>query len=101
MAKKVNIGKKPSSNKVEQMEEWVSNRNVIEADANNTEEKNKNKKVSSYLDSPKSTKPKKVKMKRLTLDIDEQLHKAIKMKSVQEETPMADLLRDLLRQHFL
>lgn len=79
MPKKVTIGKKPTS-KVEQMEEWVSNRDLEEV----------------KQESP----PAKVKMKRLTLDLSEELHKAIKLKSVQEGIPMADLLRELLQQHF-
>ena len=81
MAKKISIGKKPTNNKVEQMEDWVSNRKVEEV-------------------KQESSKPK-VKMKRLTLDISEELHKAIKLKSVEEGIPMADLLRELLQEHFL
>ncbi len=40
------------------------------------------------------------KMKRLTLDIPESLHRAIKMKSVEEGVPMTDILRGLLQEHF-
>ncbi|MGB3694221.1 MAG: hypothetical protein WBG70_08295 [Spirulinaceae cyanobacterium] len=42
----------------------------------------------------------KEKMKRLTLDISESLHRAIKMKSVEEGVPMTDILRELLQKHF-
>ncbi|GFE71953.1 hypothetical protein [Chroococcus sp. FPU101] len=41
------------------------------------------------------------KMKRLTIDVSENLHRAIKLKSVEQGIPMADLVRDLLEQHFL
>ncbi len=40
------------------------------------------------------------KMKRLTLDIPEPLHKAIKRQAVDAGVTMADLLRDLLEQHY-
>jgi predicted DNA binding CopG/RHH family protein len=39
-------------------------------------------------------------MKRLTLDIPESLHKAIKRQAVDAGVTMADLLRDLLEQHY-
>ena len=41
-----------------------------------------------------------IKMKRLTLDIPESLHRAIKMKAVEDGVAMADLLRSLLEQHY-
>jgi predicted DNA binding CopG/RHH family protein len=40
-------------------------------------------------------------MKRLTLDISEPLHRAIRMKAVEEGTAMAYLLRNLLKTHYL
>jgi predicted DNA binding CopG/RHH family protein len=42
----------------------------------------------------------KEKMKRLTLDIPESLHKAIKTRSVQEGVAMADMLREDLSQKY-
>lgn len=42
----------------------------------------------------------KAKMKRLTLDISEDLHKAIKMKSVSLGIPMVDMLRTLLESNY-
>jgi predicted DNA binding CopG/RHH family protein len=39
-------------------------------------------------------------MKRLTLDIPEELHRAIKRKAVDEGVTMAELLRSLLEQHY-
>jgi hypothetical protein len=41
-----------------------------------------------------------VKMKRLTLDIPEDLHKAIKTESVQRGVAMADMLREDLLQKY-
>jgi predicted DNA binding CopG/RHH family protein len=80
MPKKVNFNAKPSTPNVDN---WVNTRSV-EAEA--------------QLDVEPASKPK---MKRLTLDITEELHKAIKLKSVQEGVPMADLLRILLEKNFL
>ena len=42
----------------------------------------------------------KAKMKRLTLDISEDLHKSIKMKSVSLGIPMVDMLRTLLDSNY-
>jgi hypothetical protein len=42
----------------------------------------------------------KAKMKRLTLDISEDLHKAIKMQSVNLGIPMVDMLRKLLESNY-
>ncbi len=39
-------------------------------------------------------------MKRLTLDIPESLHRAIKHQAVDAGVTMADLLRELLEQHY-
>lgn len=44
--------------------------------------------------------PQEVKMKRLTLDIPDHLHRAIKRKAADEGVPMADLLRALLLEHY-
>jgi predicted DNA binding CopG/RHH family protein len=41
-----------------------------------------------------------VKMKRLTLDISEDLHKAIKTRAVVEGVPMANMLRSLLEENY-
>ena len=73
-AKKVNFGKKP---KPVDMEQWVSDREAL---------------------TPQQEQPEK--MKRLTLDIPESLHKAIKRQAVDSGVTMADLLRDLLEQHY-
>ncbi|NES66147.1 MAG: hypothetical protein F6K24_13230 [Okeania sp. SIO2D1] len=73
--KKVKIGTKPNNSEVE---EWVATRSKQQ---------------------PPEPAPEK--MRRLTLDISESLHRAIKMKSVEEGVPMANLLRDLLQEHFV
>lgn len=42
----------------------------------------------------------KTKLKRLTLDISEELHRSIKMKSVSLGIPMVDMLRTLLDKNY-
>jgi predicted DNA binding CopG/RHH family protein len=78
-AKKVNFGKKPEVREPVDVEQWVSDR-------------------SSVVSQPLQEQPEK--MKRLTLDIPESLHKAIKRQAVDAGVTMADLLRDLLEQHY-
>lgn len=81
-AKKVSIGKKPGAKeKPADIEEWVANREGAEV-----------------VELPKENQPEK--MKRLTLDIPEELHRAIKRKAVDEGVTMAELLRSLLEQHY-
>jgi predicted DNA binding CopG/RHH family protein len=81
-AKKVSIGKKPGSQeKPTGLEQWVVNRERLEE-----------------AKQPKQDQPEK--MKRLTLDIPEELHRAIKRRAVDEGVTMAELLRALLEQHF-
>ncbi len=70
-AKHVSIGPRPGSH--EQANEWVANRTV-------------------------ELPP--VKMKRLTLDIPEPLHRAIKKKAVDKGVTMAKLLRQLFEEHY-
>ncbi|MDJ0718838.1 MAG: toxin-antitoxin system HicB family antitoxin [Prochloraceae cyanobacterium] len=72
-SKKVKIGGKPAGQEVD-VEQWVENRTVNASEP--------------------------VKMKRLTLDIPESLHRKIKMKAASEGVAMADLLRELLEKHF-
>jgi predicted DNA binding CopG/RHH family protein len=81
-AKKVSIGRKPGAEeKPIGIEEWVANREELQAAAPSTENQPE-------------------KMKRLTLDIPEKLHRAIKRQAVDEGVTMADLLRSLLEQHY-
>ncbi len=80
--KKVNIGKKPgSSDTPTELDQWVATRDTQPETISKNE--------------------KEIKMKRLTLDIPEELHKAIKRKSVDEGVPMVEMLRTLLEQHYL
>jgi predicted DNA binding CopG/RHH family protein len=85
MAKRINMGTKPSSpSDPADLDQWVSARGDAE---------------DAVTPSPVST-PESVKMKRLTLDIPEELHKAIKTKAVVEGVPMANMLRSLLDQNY-
>lgn len=78
-AKKVSIGTKPVPSVSANVDQWVETRTV----------------------ETETLPQEKPKMKRLTLDIPETLHRAIKMKSVEQGVPMADLLRDLLESNYL
>ncbi|NEQ19177.1 MAG: hypothetical protein F6K28_04665 [Microcoleus sp. SIO2G3] len=81
--KKVNINPKPdTAKKPTNLDEWVTNRSS----------------ESSTQPPPVERKPEK--MKRLTLDIPESLHRAIKRKAVEEGVTMADQLRSLLEEHY-
>lgn len=84
--KKVSFGRKPGAvEKPVDIEEWVTNReSLVEAE--------------QPLGSEAETKPEKI--KRLTLDIPEDLHKAIKLKATTEGVTMVDLLRELLEEHY-
>ena len=78
-AKKVSIARRPNAES-HGVDSWVSDRE----------------------DLIKSKEPKVVtKMKRLTIDIPESLHRAIKRKAVEEGVAMADLLRSLLEERYL
>ena len=76
--KKVDFGAKPSPSNPD---DWVSDRAVGAA-----------------ASAAKDDEP--VKMKRLTLDIPESLHRAIKKKAVESGVTMAEQLRDLLEEHY-
>jgi hypothetical protein len=78
-AKKVSIGTKPIPSVSSNVDQWVETRTV----------------------ETETFPQEKPKMKRLTLDIPETLHRAIKMKSVEQGVPMADLLRGLLESNYL
>jgi predicted DNA binding CopG/RHH family protein len=73
-AKRVNIGPRPGSQEHSaNIDEWVANRAVEQPP---------------------------VKMKRLTLDIPEPLHRAIKKKAADKGVTMADLIRQLFEKHY-
>ena len=80
--KKVNFNAKPKQEKPINVDEWVVNRDL--------------KAVDSKLISEEAPE----KIKRLTLDIPESLHRAIKKKAVEDGETMADQLRSLLEKHY-
>jgi predicted DNA binding CopG/RHH family protein len=85
MVKKVPMSTKPSSvSDPAQLDQWVSERG--ESDGAESQ---------SLESAPES-----VKMKRLTLDIPEDLHRAIKTRAVVEGVAMANMLRSLLDQNY-
>jgi predicted DNA binding CopG/RHH family protein len=75
--KKVNISKKPE-NKEANIDQWVTERTTDSTQPEQTVEK----------------------MKRLTLDLPESLHQAIKLKAVEQGVTMANMLRALLEEHY-
>ncbi len=78
MAKKVTFGPKPTG--TDNLEAWIS---------------------SPAESVPPPPEPEtKGKMKRLTLDIPEDLHRAIKRRAVDAGVAMVDMLRDLLEQNY-
>ena len=84
--KKVSFGRKPGTvDKPVDLEEWVTNREALVE-------------IEHPLVSEAETKPEKI--KRLTLDIPESLHKAIKLKATTEGVTMVNLLRELLEEHY-
>ena len=79
--KKVGIGRKPT----QKADDWVTSTEAAEAPP----------------ESPPTASPQKPqKPKRLTLDLDPELHLRIKMAAVRDGTTMVDLLRDLLEREF-
>lgn len=80
-AKKVSLGRKPEKPEAPtDLEEWVTSRENVQ-----TEQPKENQTV---------------RLKRLTLDIPEDLHRAIKRQALESGVTMADLLRSLLSQHY-
>ena len=89
-AKKVSFGRKPGAvEKPVDVEEWVANREAL------VEPQTMQEPIEPV---EPETKPEKI--KRLTLDIPESLHKAIKLKATSEGVTMVELLRELLEEHY-
>lgn len=85
--KKVSIGRKPGAvEKPVNVEEWVTSREALTVETDQPPA------------SVETAKPEKI--KRLTLDIPESLHKAIKLKATSEGVTMVELLRELLEEHY-
>lgn len=88
MAKKsIIIGSKPVTTPQPNPEDWVTNR--LQAQ----------EVIPTPL--PVPTKVPEQKLKRLTLDIPEPLHKAIKQAAAKEGVSMVDQIRELLVKHYL
>jgi predicted DNA binding CopG/RHH family protein len=65
-----------------------------------TESKSGASKLADSIVQTPHTEAEKTKLKRLTLDISEELHRSIKMKSVSLGIPMVDMLRTLLDKNY-
>lgn len=89
--KKTAIPPKPSA-----AEKFVSGRLTTES---KPESKPESKSSKSIVQTP-PIETEKTKLKRLTLDISEELHRSIKMKSVSLGIPMVDMLRTLLDKNY-
>ena len=94
MAKEVKFGTKPKAKKVD---DWVENREVPEEVA---EEPPVAETPASVEPEPEVEEPQKEKMKRLTLDIPESLHRRIKGKAVMEGVTMVEMLRELMEETY-
>ena len=86
-AKKVPFTAKPSA-----ADKFVSGNLATEAQPVEAQEE-------TIVQAPQ-TETEKTKLKRLTLDISEELHRSIKMKSVSLGIPMVDMLRTLLDSNY-
>lgn len=90
MAKKVTFGVKPVEQQSPSLDSWVATREP-KADQRSTPE---------IMDSSDNIPAQKDKIKRLTLDIPEKLHRAIKGKAAIEGVAMVDMLRQLLDEKY-
>jgi hypothetical protein len=90
MAKKVTFGVKPVEKQSASLDSWVATRSP-EADQGLTPE---------TVDSSGNIPAQKEKLKRLTLDIPDHLHRAIKGKAALEGKAMVDMLRELLEEKY-
>ena len=95
--KTTTIPPKPSA--TEKIEQFVSGTAPTIATEPNPDLRSEVQQIDSIV--PTSpTKTEKGKLKRLTLDISEDLHRSIKMKSVSLGIPMVDMLRTLLDSNY-
>lgn len=92
--KKVAFTAKPQQAQIEQIEQWVSpSEPASETPIAPPPE-------SSLAPTTPQPPIESVKMKRLTLDIPETLHRSIKLQAVTQSVSMVDLLRTLLEQKY-
>lgn len=93
MAKKVSFGTKPQAN----VDDWVEKREMPDAPPEEPP-------VAEVPDPGEPElvveEPEKERMKRLTLDIPETLHRRIKGKAVMEGVTMVEMLRELLEETY-
>ncbi len=87
MAKQVAFGGKPK--KQPDIENWVDNREVPQPEVE-----------AAIAMSEVEPTPKESKLKRLTLDIPDELHRKIKGKAVAEGVTMVEMLRKLLETNY-
>jgi predicted DNA binding CopG/RHH family protein len=91
MAKKVTFGVKPQEPQLANLDSWVETRSPQADRRESTPE---------IVDSSEQTPTPKEKIKRLTLDIPETLHRTIKGKAAMEGVAMVDMLRSLLEEKY-
>jgi predicted DNA binding CopG/RHH family protein len=90
MAKKVTFGVKPQEQQLANLDSWVETRSPQAAIESTPE----------VVDSSEQTPAPKEKIKRLTLDIPETLHRTIKGRAAMEGVAMVDMLRSLLEDKY-
>lgn len=92
MSKTVNIGKRPAARpSAEAVDQWIES----QASGAGDPTANPPKTVA-----PAESKVAAPKMKRLTIDIPDSLHRRVKSRCGQDGLRMADVIRDLLEQRF-
>jgi hypothetical protein len=87
MAKQVSFGAKPKTSP--NIENWVESREVPVVAS-----------VAETPPTPTPEEPSPPKLKRLTLDIPDELHRKIKGRAVAEGVTMVDMLRELLEENY-
>jgi len=90
MAKKVTFGVKPQEQQLANLDSWVETRSPQPAVESSPE----------IVKRDDPTPAPKEKIKRLTLDIPETLHRTIKGKAAMEGKAMVDMLRELLEEKY-
>lgn len=94
MSKTVNIGKRPSARpSAEAVDKWMESHAAKEDDA-------AGKTASPAPPAEPKTEAAAPKMKRLTIDIPDSLHRRVKSRCGQDGLRMADVIRNLLEERF-
>jgi predicted DNA binding CopG/RHH family protein len=106
MAKKVTFGVKPQEQQIADLDSWVETRSPQPAVESSPEiaelgrTGNPSMTDTQAMESSEPSPAPKEKTKRLTLDIPETLHRAIKGKAAIEGVAMVDMLRELLEEKY-